>query len=91
MTLRITGKRIGLMVVVCFSLLVILQVKGGYIGCYLRESKNTPRKRLMCSPMTAVAKSNIGSSPGWMAGICDAPAPAMPAPWRSRKSDGRSR
>jgi hypothetical protein len=37
---------VGLMVVVCFSLLVILQVRGGYVECYLRETKRTPTNKL---------------------------------------------
>ena len=37
---------VGMMVLVCFSLLVTLQVRGGYIECYLREKKRTRSNRL---------------------------------------------
>jgi hypothetical protein len=36
---------LGVMVFFCFLLLVLLQVKGGYVQCYLREAKSTKRNR----------------------------------------------
>jgi hypothetical protein len=38
---------IGVMIVVCFILVLYLQVRAGYIQCYLRETRNTLRNKRM--------------------------------------------
>lgn len=38
---------VGVMITVCFTLLVYLQVRGGFIQCYLRETRNTTLNKRM--------------------------------------------